>query len=262
MAEREIFLSGGNVTPVVRAGATIRRVPGAWTPAVHDLLRHLEASGFAGAPRALGYDEQGREVLSFLDGEAGHYPVPAALWADDTLVAVARLIRGFHDATAGFVPPTDAAWQLVYPDAGRHEVICHNDLAPYNTLYAEALPVAFVDFDLAGPGPGAWDLAYAAYRFVPLENYDAGVLADATLTDPITQRRRLRLFCASYGIASEDVLALVLPRLEQLCATLADYASAGTVAYQRMLVEGHLDHYRRDITLLRAALPFFARRVP
>jgi aminoglycoside phosphotransferase (APT) family kinase protein len=29
-------------------------------------------------------------------------------------------------------------------------------------------PVALIDFDVAHPGPRAWDLAYAAYRFVPL----------------------------------------------------------------------------------------------
>jgi hypothetical protein len=36
---------------------------------VHQLLLHLEKKGFAGSPRFLGLDEQGREILTFLEGE-------------------------------------------------------------------------------------------------------------------------------------------------------------------------------------------------
>jgi hypothetical protein len=52
------------LTEVERVGDTIRRGTGPWTPAVHALLRHLEAVGFDAAPRVLGFDEQGREVLA------------------------------------------------------------------------------------------------------------------------------------------------------------------------------------------------------
>jgi len=47
------------------------RDAGAWTPAVHALLRHLEDVGFAAAPRPVGsgLDTDGREVLTFIDGE-------------------------------------------------------------------------------------------------------------------------------------------------------------------------------------------------
>jgi len=48
----ETPLSGGNATGgVVRKGQTVRRPAGPWTPAVHALLAHLHAAGFAGAPR-------------------------------------------------------------------------------------------------------------------------------------------------------------------------------------------------------------------
>ena len=62
-------LPGGNAGGAVLAGGTVRRPAGPWTPAVHALLRHLEARGFAGAPRVLGLDEQGREILTYLPGE-------------------------------------------------------------------------------------------------------------------------------------------------------------------------------------------------
>ena len=47
-------------------------------------------------------------------------------------------------------------------------MICHNDVAPYNTVFVDGRPRALIDFDTAGPGPRVWDIAYAAYTFVPL----------------------------------------------------------------------------------------------
>lgn len=259
MLDREYRLAGGNVTSVVRIGQSVRRAVGPWTPTVHALLRHLEADGFRGAPRALGYDAAGREVLSFITGDVGHAPLPPALWSDDVLSTVARLIRAYHDATASFIPPPNAAWQLAAPDGVRHEVICHNDLAPYNTVYASPLPVAFIDFDMACPGPRAWDLAYAAYRFVPLEQTDSEYLLPLGLADLDAQSRRLQLFCDAYAISPRDVVALVVPRIESLCATIVDLAAAGNPAFQHMLAEGHLDHYQRELDRLRDSLPLLAR---
>ena len=71
----ETTFADGNVSAVVRVGNTVRRAPGPWTPAVHALLRHLERAGFLGAPRARGFDERGREVLTFVEGET----IPALL---------------------------------------------------------------------------------------------------------------------------------------------------------------------------------------
>jgi len=35
-------------------------------------------------------------------------------------------------------------------------------------VFRKGMPVALIDFDTAHPGPRIWDVAYAAYRFVPL----------------------------------------------------------------------------------------------
>lgn len=149
MAEREEPLAGGNLTPVVRVGTTVRRAQGAWSPAVHALLQHLERVGFAGAPRFLGVDSQCRETLSFLPGAVGFSP---DLWRDEALLAAAQLLRHYHDATRSFQPPSDAHWQMVYPDPSQHEVFCHNDLAPYNLVFVEGLPTGIIDFDLQSCG--------------------------------------------------------------------------------------------------------------
>ena len=62
-------LDGGNVGGAVRIGDTVRRSAGPWTAAVHALLTHLATKRFTAAPRPLGFDEQGREVLTFLEGQ-------------------------------------------------------------------------------------------------------------------------------------------------------------------------------------------------
>ncbi len=95
----EILLAGGSMTTVVRVGDTVRRPTGRWTPAVHSLLQHLEDVGFEGAPRVLGFDDQGREVLTYLPSE------PAARWSDDVLIGAAHLVRRLHDALDDFVAP-------------------------------------------------------------------------------------------------------------------------------------------------------------
>src|SRR5260370_26003341 len=66
MAQPEIPLEGGSHSRVVRVGQTVRRVGRPWSSAVQDLLRHLDHEGFGGAPRALGFDDQGRELLTGL----------------------------------------------------------------------------------------------------------------------------------------------------------------------------------------------------
>jgi hypothetical protein len=56
---------------VHRRGNVVIRDAGPWTPAVHALLRHLEDTGFAAAPRLVGsgLDTDGREMLTFIEGE-------------------------------------------------------------------------------------------------------------------------------------------------------------------------------------------------
>src|SRR5580658_6414541 len=96
--EDEEPLAGGNASAgVVRVGDTVRRPAGPWTAAVHALLEYLHAAGFTGAPRPLGIDERGREVLTFVPGTAAWPGGFRQLDADRQLGRAVLLIRHFHD---------------------------------------------------------------------------------------------------------------------------------------------------------------------
>ncbi len=104
----EIALAGGFVTGVARVGDTVRRGTGPWSWAVHALLAHLESVGYPSAPRFLGIDEAGREILSFIEGvvpDGAHTEVVT----DAALADVGRRVRTLHRATADFTLPP--AWR-------------------------------------------------------------------------------------------------------------------------------------------------------
>lgn len=250
MRERhpEIVLTGGNMTPVVRIDDTVRRAAGPWTPVIHALLLHLRASGFAQVPEPLGIDERGREILSFLPGRAGTYPLADFMLSDRTLETVARTLRAYHDATVGFAVPPDAVWQ--WPPHHPAEVICHNDFGPYNLLFEGSQLTGVIDFDLASPGPRVWDMGYAAYRFVPLTDPDNPDVPHAGVAD---QARRLTRFCSTYGdrrITPRDVVEAATTKLRELVAFIVEAAAARDAAQQAVLARGDVEIYERDIAYL------------
>ncbi len=253
MTEAEIPLTGGNITAATRIGSTVRRQTSLWSPAVHNLLRYLHSSGFKGAPQFLGIDAQGREILSYIPGEVGHYPLKPYMWTDENLVAVAHFLRLYHDATVDYRPDPSTPWQFIYPDSQRHEVICHNDVAPYNMIYRDEQPYALIDFDTAGPGPRIWDIAYAVYRFIPLSY--ASDIQSLGLAEPSSQSHRLRLFCRAYNLPSSyaELLDTVIHRLSALCDHILAHSTEPV--YRKMVVDGHLDFYHQEITAIQKSRP-------
>ena len=88
--------------------------------------------------------------------------------------------------------------------------MCHGDLGPWNTVYRNGLPVAFIDWDAAGPRKPLVDLAAAAYAFVPLE--PDRQLREAGFDPPPDLGRRLRLFVDAYGLPERRA---ILPALRE-----------------------------------------------
>lgn len=244
-------LAGGNTgTAVVRIGNTVRRPSGPWSHSVHALLHHLNDLGYPAAPRTLGFDDLGRHVLEYVEGEVTMPFAPR-----DHLTAIRRigsLIRDFHDASAEFTPPADAHWNVVIPP-DTHDLIIHHDLAPWNLVLGSQRWV-FIDWDNAGPGSRLWDLAYAAHGFAPLE----------PATTATTAARRLAALAEGYRLdqnGRDHLAELLIPRIMSMYDLLRDGHDTNAQPWARLWDEGHgqvwLDHAeytRRHIGLLREAL--------
>ena len=202
--EPEVLTGGtANRGHVVRIGDTVRRPRRATSAATEALLHHLADVGFLGAPRFLGVDEHGREVLSFIDGAAVTPPYPAWAVTDEALVSVAHLLRDFHEAVRSF-DPTPYEWPPSPPAPFAGDLVSHNDVNLDNVVFRDGRAVALIDFDLASPGCPVWDVAGAARLWAPLR-------PDRHIDDARRGRAlaRFRLFADSYGVSVTDRARLV-----------------------------------------------------
>src|SRR3712207_2767826 len=95
-SEPEIPLAGGNMSDVVRRGHAVHRSAGPWTPTIHRLLDHLHVQGITWVPRPLGFDERGREVLTYLPGTVPTYPMPSWVWSAEVLVQAGKRLAELH----------------------------------------------------------------------------------------------------------------------------------------------------------------------
>ena len=193
----------------MRVGDTVRRPRGPWSSSVAEYLLHLERVGFAGSPRYLGVDEQGRDVLDFVAGDVPGQPV-VETWAasENVLTGIARLLRRLHDASASFVPPPDAHWfgddvQVEFPadlpPEPPADVISHFDVTPQNVVFRDGEPVALIDFDLTRPGSRLRDVINTAMWWVPLFEPGDRDPAFRACDSP----SRLAAFADAYGLDDE-----------------------------------------------------------
>lgn len=250
-------LPRGDVTEgVVRIGDTVRRPHQSCSLAVAAYLDHLESAGFDAAPRYLGRDGQGRDVLTFLSGDvAGDPPDP---WAadEDLLLSVGALVRRLHTASAGygaaqgFAAPPGSSWardQVVFTAPGAQpepELISHNDVTPQNVVVVGGTAAGLIDFDLAGPTTRLDDWCATATHWVPLR-----APADVFPTWPgIDQARRLRLLADGYGLSAAErdrVLDVLLARAAASWLRMRAAADQLGGGWARMWREGVGDSIRR-----------------
>ena len=243
--EEAIPLSGGNSNDgIVRIGDTVRRTMKPERQSVHRVLSFLHENGFKACPQFLGIDDQGRETLTFIEGNCSINP---DFWKSEPyLTSAAKLLRAYHDAVAPYEVRDDEQWSYEYPDKSRHEVICHNDFAPYNLIYDETGFTAIIDFDLAGPGPKIRDIAYAAYWLVPL-SFNADDMKPFSIQDANNESQRLHQFCNTYGIrADNELLDMVSEVLHYMADESVMIKSIGEAATARLKADGHLDHWSNE----------------
>lgn len=222
------ILTGGNVAEsVVRVGGTVRKPATPATPSIESLLVHLHSMGFSNAPHSLGRDDEGRHVLGYIPG------VPANAGPTmlvEELRRVGQIIRRFHDASSSFRPASGATWNVATSPDGE-DLICHNDLAPWN-LIRNGETWVFIDWDGAGPGTRHWDLSYAMLTFPPIE-------ADCDLIETST---RIAAILLGYGLDSSNhrsLIGLMIRRARAMYDLLVAGGRTGQQPWARLYADGH-----------------------
>jgi hypothetical protein len=194
--ENEEILTGGNMSSPIRTGNHIFKEATKATESIHQLLCHVKKKGLDWVPQSFGIDSKGRHELEFIEGVVPH-DTPDWLWDRIILGEAAARIREWHNATPDF---DLARTQWLMENHEPKEVICHNDFAPYNCVFRDNSLVGLIDFDVCSPGSRLWDLAYAAYRFVPL--WPDRVLEPQWDISPFTiqeMQERLQFFLETYS---------------------------------------------------------------
>lgn len=228
MEEHE--LPGGNAsTRVVRVGNTVRKPWSASTPSVNAFVEALRKEG-VDAPRPLGRDELGRSVQEFI---IGRRVIDSAPLTPGELSRVGSIVRAIHEASVHFSPPSDSIWETAVPAPGS-DLVCHNDLAPWNLITGERW--VFIDWDASAPSTRLWDLACAAQAFT---------LNDATQPAHLAARN---LAAFIHGYRADDAMRRALPaamgdRAAAMHELLRTASLTGKEPWASMYSTGHGAHW-------------------
>lgn len=227
---QEIELDGGNASGVVvRRGNTVRKAATAATEVVQRYLEHLQQRGLQ-VPQHFGLDDSGRQKLEYIEGSLA-MDLPALSHAE--LERVGRMVRALHQASEDF--HWEASDQFDSPiTAPGQELMCHNDLAPWNLVIGERW--VFIDWDAAAPSTRMWDLAYAAQSFA--------------LNDPLAQPEQaaenLRAFLRGYQLEKplhKELLPVMIERVGAMYELLRSSHQAGIEPWGSMYTRGHGAHW-------------------
>lgn len=193
----------------------------------------------------LGFDDQGRQVLTFVEGEVladpDWRPGEPGLWpafaqTDEALVAMATLLRRFHAAAASF-RPSAAVWkQYDWPVLLPGEIVCHGDVGRHNTVYRHGLPVALIDWDTIRPNNPLIEFGAAAWNYVPLgtdQYFDLSAFDDRP-----DLPKRLAMFAAEYGVTDRATVGWAIQQGKQRAVEAMRYwpiNSADAAEYLRLV---------------------------
>lgn len=223
----ELPLAGGRMGGAVLVDGSVRRPVRPWSSGVRALLTRLDTVGFGGAPRHLGVDEQGRDMFSYLPGDTLGEPEvwPSWVWSESLLVEVAVWLRGLHDATLGWQPPSHAQWFGGRPWSPGL-VIGHQDAAPWNVVVRDGSLVGFIDWDTSSPSSPDLDLAWTALTWVPLLVHGVPAPPRPGHTE---RARRLHQLLDGYGYDGDRVAfgTTVARRARINAEAIAGMAAAG-----------------------------------
>jgi len=196
----------------LRIDNTVRRARRENTAFVQRVLRRLEDEGAAWAPRALGIDELGREVVSWVPGAT------AASGDEIELRQLARMVRQLHDLTV----------ELVHDG---FECVVHDDLQPRNVVVLDRFPSGLIDWEQARPGRRVEDVAKMCWSFIE----------PTPESDPVEVGERWGQLAGVYGLEPVDALLSTVVLQMQTCAEdIEREAARGSVRHQALAARG--DH--------------------
>lgn len=254
VSEPEEPLVGGDVTDgVVRVGMTVRRPTGSHSSTVHRVLRHLEDIGFDGAPRFVGVDGQGREILTYIEGQVAGRPWPNWVADPERAASVARLLRRLDDAMVPMGLPSDLAYEpgVRGPQQRAPYFLGHRDVTPENTVFRAGQAHAFIDFDFLRPSTRIQEVCNLLLwwgGWMPIEDREVA-MRDIDATE------RGRLLVDAYGLALASrrlVVAAAIHSAERAWYSMRDRARTRGGGWARMWDEGIGDRIRRREQWLRA----------
>jgi len=259
--DNEIVLTGGTANPggVFRIGDTVHRPRHAASEMVQAFLRHLHESGVSRVPTPLGFDEGGREVLSYVAGSVAHPPFSADGWVDDwattdsLLVDVAELQAEIHRAAANFEVPDDVEWAAAsgdyFPAGASGTLLCHNDICVSNVVAQDGHVVGLIDFDYLRPVDRLFDIAVAARHWVPLippgDRPRGWQDADEAL--------RFSALCDVHGLDRKDrrrTIELATEFLSHARTNVRKLADAGHVGFEDLMASGYSEYNKRSVSWL------------
>jgi hypothetical protein len=221
---------------VHRKGDVVLRDTGEWSSSVHAFLRHIDSVGFDAAPKVVGsgISDDGREQLSYIEGDVIN-PQP---WSVDGVRALARMIRELHEASSSFGPDPDAIWP---PYFGRtlgstKRIVSHCDLAPWNVVSKNGLPVGLIDWEYAGPVDPNIELALAAWQNLRLFSDD--VAEKENLASVETRAEHLHEFVNAYELDQKDRTTFIDTMIEYIVHDVAFQADEVGVTEESVSTDG------------------------
>ncbi len=236
----EDILKGNETHPIVKIGNKVHRPTEFWQPAVHDLLKYLESTGYPYAPKVYGFDKQGREILEYVEGDSGKEGWEQ-ITSDAGLRKYAKFLRTYHDAVADYKPSDELEWANGATGLKPGQIICHGDFGPWNIVWKNGDPIGLIDWDLVHPNTPEYDILYALEYSAPFRN-DKETIEWHHFKEVPNRKRRIAIFLEAYGTLTIEDVATKVAAMQREVNDFAKYlAGRGIQPQADWLKNGDLD---------------------
>ena len=245
-----VELRGGRNGLIHRRGKIVIRPRSPYSNNIHLFLEKLREIGFDKCPVPQGYNENGFEIVSLIEGEVSNYPLSTSFNSMETIESAGAFLKEFHNASelAFSKMPKDLKWLL--PNREDPEVVCHGDFAPYNAVVKDRVVIGLIDFDTAHFGKRLDDVSYGMYRWATLFRENS-----PDIVGPIDiQIERAKYFCNGYELPNEergDLIDLAIEKISDLVKFMRANARNGHQGFIENIRDGHDIGYLEDIEYLK-----------